>query len=127
MQFVRLPVLPSGQQTPWWPFPEDFHALDPLRLHEAATTPGSGAFSRAAHPTLIFTPADKQLSVLSGFPLDKYELEPSPFTAYFLKTVKEGMCWPLGTRFTHPLRVYPRTGGGDDRVHLICACLFLSR
>ena len=110
-QFVRLPVASPGQPPLrlWWPWPEDYHVtLDGLQAEaaSASSAAGVGPFSRAAHPTLVFAAADKKLSLLPSFPVDKYELEPSAFTAFFLKNVKENMCWPLLSRFNQPVKSF---------------------
>ncbi len=53
-----------------------------------------------------FSASDKVLSLLPSFPVDKYELEPSAFGAFFVKNSKEGMCWPLQSRFNLPVKVF---------------------
>lgn len=104
-QFVRLPLQKpnSPPYQYWWPLPEDFHSFSADgSMRDLNLT----SISRAAHPTFLFSASDKKLSLLPSFPVDKYELENSNLTDFFLKNVKEGMCWPLWSTFTEPVKVF---------------------
>lgn len=54
---------------------------------------------------LFRSASDKVLTLLPSFPVDKYELEASAFASFFVKNAKEGMCWPLQSRFNMPVKV----------------------
>ena len=104
-QYIRLPPLQPNQPPPtlWWPFPEDFHtSVEGVRLEPASSN--IAQYTRMAHSKLVFSASDKKLALLQSFPIDKYELEVSAFTVFFLKNVKEGNCWPIHTRFNLPVK-----------------------
>ncbi|CAK8684006.1 integrator complex subunit 6-like [Clavelina lepadiformis] len=84
MIYVR-PNAKSGLPVGHWPLPEAY-----CPDQNAPTLP-----PRTAHPTLRFKCDDVEPILLTNFPYDKYELEPSPLTQVLLEKKNSNYCWPV--------------------------------
>jgi len=84
MIYVR-PSPKSGMPVGHWPLPESYHPDQ-----NAPTLP-----PRNAHPMLKFTCENVEPYLLTNFPYDKYELEPSPLTQVLLEQKNSNICWQV--------------------------------
>lgn len=85
-KMIMIPrLLPRTEKTEYnWPIPEDYW-------------PSSATLSlppRSAHALIKFQTTPCPL-VTDKFPLDKYELEPSPLTQYILERRQPSIAWPV--------------------------------
>ncbi|KHJ45826.1 hypothetical protein D918_04038 [Trichuris suis] len=76
-------VNPRGYAVSHWPIPENFW---PDAMMTSLPT-------RTAVPIVKFSCRFQEPDLLTDFPFDKYELEPSPLTKYILDLKKPKHCW----------------------------------
>ncbi|XP_009861412.2 integrator complex subunit 6 [Ciona intestinalis] len=84
MIYVR-PSPKSGLPVGHWPLPEAY-----CPDQKAPTLP-----PRTAHPILRFICQNVEPILLTNFPYDKYELEPSPLTQVLLEKKNPNTCWKV--------------------------------
>ncbi|CDW58583.1 integrator complex subunit 6 [Trichuris trichiura] len=76
-------ISPRGYAVSHWPIPENFWP-DPMM---------TSLPTRTAVPVVKFSCRFQEPDLLTDFPFDKYELEPSPLTKYILDLKKPKHCW----------------------------------
>lgn len=84
MIYVR-PSPKSGIPIGHWPLPEAF-CPDPN---------APSLIPRTAHPILRFSSCETEPLLVTNFPYDKYELEPSPLTQVLLEKKNPNTCWQV--------------------------------
>ncbi|XP_039250489.2 integrator complex subunit 6-B-like isoform X1 [Styela clava] len=84
MIYVR-PSPKSGIPIGHWPLPEAFWP-DPN---------APSLIPRTAHPILRFSSCETEPLLVTNFPYDKYELEPSPLTQVLLEKKNPNTCWQV--------------------------------